>query len=348
MDYAHSVNKSIKSAEHKRLQQPAYPHDEAKRLDSLKRLQILDTDAEERFDRYTRLARHAFNVPIALVSLVDADRQWFKSREGLDATQTPREISFCGHAILGDEVFVVENAKGDERFCDNPLVMDAPNIRFYAGCPLLGPDGYRIGTLCVIDHQARTFSEQDRDVLKDIGTMVTDEFASRQLALTDDLTGISNRRGFDLLTEQALAMCRRSQKTAVLVAIDMDGFKAINDKLGHHAGDEALRSFAELMLTTFRESDVVARTGGDEFSALLTGTTMANARAILERLKETVAQYNSQGTCAYQLDFSAGVAEYTPDCEDNLSQALRIADADMYENKRRKKSIVAGHNAVRA
>lgn len=115
---------------------PEKPDNEVQRLRHLNTLAILDTAAEERFDRITRLARRLFNVPIALISLVDENRQWFKSCYGLNVSETSRDISFCGHAILGKKVFVIEDASQDPRFADNPLVTDAPNIRFYAGVSL--------------------------------------------------------------------------------------------------------------------------------------------------------------------------------------------------------------------
>lgn len=112
------------------MQKPPIPVDEAQRLETLKSLKVLDTDAEERFDRYTRMAKRLFGVPIALVSRVDKDRQWFKSRQGLESSETPREISCCGHAIVGDQVLLVQDASHDERFADNPLVAGDPSIRF--------------------------------------------------------------------------------------------------------------------------------------------------------------------------------------------------------------------------
>ena len=121
------------------MQKPGKPADEAQRLEALRALSILDTLPEERFDRLTRLAKRLFGVPIALVSLVDDHRQWFKSRQGLEVSETPRDISFCGHAVLGDDIFLVTDASKDERFFDNPLVTDDPHIRFYDGCPLGRP-----------------------------------------------------------------------------------------------------------------------------------------------------------------------------------------------------------------
>ena len=133
------------------MQSPDFPPDEAFRLRTLTSLSILDTPAEERFDRLTRLAQRLFNVPIALVSLIDSNRQWFKSCQGLDVRETPRDVSFCAHAILGNDLLVVPDAAADARFADNPLVTGEPFIRFYAGCPLKAPNGSLLGTLCVID-----------------------------------------------------------------------------------------------------------------------------------------------------------------------------------------------------
>ena len=145
------------------------PHaNEPSRLSALYRLEILDTPPDERFDRIARIAKAHFRVPIALVSLVDADRQWFKYSQGIDVSETPRNISFCGHAILHDDLFLVTNAQEHPDFCDNPLVTGHPGIRFYAGAPLHAPSGERIGTLCVIDRRPRGFSADERSALRDL------------------------------------------------------------------------------------------------------------------------------------------------------------------------------------
>ncbi len=159
------------------MQEPALPENETLRQQALDRLQILDTGPEERFDRLTRLASTLFEVPIALVSLVDRDRQWFKSCHGLDVRQTPREVSFCGHTILADTCLVVEDASLDPRFADNPLVTAAPDIRFYAGWPISAPGGGRIGTLCVIDRRARSFGPRERALLQQLAVMVEHELS---------------------------------------------------------------------------------------------------------------------------------------------------------------------------
>ncbi|MBF5041560.1 PAS domain S-box protein [Aggregicoccus sp. 17bor-14] len=151
------------------------PLDEPKRLRALHALGLLDTPPEERFERIVRMTREVLDVPIALVSLVDAERQWFKARCGLEATETPRRISFCAHAILSSELFLVPDTLADVRFRDNPLVTGAPHARFYAGQPLHAPDGSRVGTLCVLDTQPRRLTDRERRQLADLGAWAEGE-----------------------------------------------------------------------------------------------------------------------------------------------------------------------------
>lgn len=153
---------------------------ETRRLAALRDLEVLDTAAEERFDRIVRVVARTLDVPIALVSLVDADRQWFKAKRGLDADETPRDIAFCHHAIRGPEVFEVADAAADPRFRDNPLVTSPPSIQFYAGAPLTLRGGERVGTLCAIDRRPRTLTEAQRATLQDLAAVVVDELYLRR------------------------------------------------------------------------------------------------------------------------------------------------------------------------
>lgn len=154
------------------MQEPPSPLNEAERQKALEASGLLSSGAEERFDRITRMASRLFSVPIALISLLDNDRQWFKSCQGLSVSETPRSVSFCGHTILEDRPLIIEDACKDERFADNPLVSGPPYIRFYAGVPLTDKNGNRLGTLCLIDKQPRTFSSEDQELLVDLGATV--------------------------------------------------------------------------------------------------------------------------------------------------------------------------------
>jgi len=148
------------------------PVNDAERLLALRAYKILDTKPEERFDELTRLAALICRVPISLISLIDTDRQWFKSRFGLDVQETPRAQAFCTHAIMQPEMFVVPDASKDERFAHNPLVTGDPHIRFYAGAPLAARDGHVLGTLCVIDREPHTLTEAQKEALKIVGRLV--------------------------------------------------------------------------------------------------------------------------------------------------------------------------------
>jgi diguanylate cyclase (GGDEF)-like protein len=314
---------------------PAIPENEADRARTLHLLEILDSEPEERFDRLTRLARSVFGVPIALVSLVDSNRQWFKSKAGLDATETPREISFCGHAILADEIFAIRDALADERFRDNPLVTDEPRIRFYAGCPLKAVNGALLGTLCLIDRNPREFDDHNATVLRDLAGMAEKELAAVQLATLDELTGLSNRRGFTTLAAHTLAMCQRLSKPASLLYLDLDHFKAINDNHGHAEGDRVLVAFAELLRQTFRESDVVARLGGDEFAVLLTDSCSQTVTIALQRFADAVAAHNARSPQDYDIEYSVGAVSYDTQRHPSMGALMEEADTLMYRNKRK-------------
>jgi GAF domain-containing protein len=159
---------------------PPTPPNEEERLRALQRTGLLDTPNEAFFDDVARLAAHSCGTPIALVTLVDGTRQWFKARVGMELQETPRDVAFCAHAILQDDIFEVEDALADERFRDNPLVTHSPRIRFYAGAPLITSDGHALGTVCAIDDRPRQLTEGQREALLALGRLVVGELHRRQ------------------------------------------------------------------------------------------------------------------------------------------------------------------------
>jgi diguanylate cyclase (GGDEF)-like protein len=310
--------------------EPPLPLDETTRLMSLHSLRILDTAPEERFDRITRMAQRLFDVEICLVSLVDSHRQWFKSKQGLDACETSREISFCGHAILNEKVFIVCDASKDPRFLDNPLVTGDPNIRFYAGCPIRGPQNQRIGTLCLIDSKPRTMSPEDQETLRDLAAMVEDELELLSQSTVDELTGVSNRRGFHNIGRHMLSLCRRVDTPAELLFFDLDGFKEANDTHGHKEGDLMLKHFAKLLTKSFRSADVVARLGGDEFVVFMAGSDF-NSSAALARLRK---YRDDTASCIKgELRWSSGRVVFDSSRHETIESLLADADSEMYGNK---------------
>ena len=309
---------------------PSLPIDETQRLMSLHSLHILDTAEEVRYDRITRMARRLFDVEICLVSLVDTNRQWFKSKVGITACETDRDISFCGHAILHDDVFVISDAAADHRFADNPLVTGPMNIRFYAGYPIKGPNGHRIGTLCIVDSKPRQLSSDEIRTLKDLGAMVEDEIKITAEAVVDDLTQVANRRGFHMFANNTLSVCRRTGTPAELAFFDLDGFKAVNDTYGHAAGDDLLTYFAELLVKCFRDADAIGRLGGDEFVVLLVGSD-GNSDVALNRLHAMAA--DSDNKIRQQLAWSVGIIRFDPERHSTIESLLVEADSDMYDNK---------------
>ena len=188
--------------------EPCIPEDEGLRLATLRNLNILDTTADERFDRLTRIAQRLFEIPIVAVSLIDEDRQWFKSSIGLDVEEMPRNTSFCGHTILQDEIFVIEDALKDFRFADNPVVVGPPNARFYAGIPLKATNGLMMGTFCIIDFEPRTFTSDDAAILKDFAAQVENELNYPDLQrMTSKLMKSENR-----LLETVTLLERKEQR----------------------------------------------------------------------------------------------------------------------------------------
>jgi diguanylate cyclase (GGDEF)-like protein len=306
---------------------------EANRLQALEAYNVLDSESEDSFDRITRLASYALRVPIALVSLVDENRQWFKSRQGLGAEETPRDISFCTHAIQKNCPLVVTDATQDQRFRNNPLVKGDPNIRFYAGMPLCTPGGHNIGTLCVIDTMPRELSAAEIDVLSDLAKLVVDELELRQIATRDSLTGLHTRRSLETKAKREISRSRRYQRQLSCAILDIDHFKSINDRFGHPAGDAVLRAVAETCISAMRDADLVARLGGEEFVIMMPETSGEDALVVADRLRRLIeGSPVNYGGRLITTTSSFGVTELQA-TDPGIAAVLKRADEALYEAK---------------
>lgn len=313
---------------------PGIPENEEERLKSVYMADLLDTKDDERFERLTRLAKRIFQVPVVLISLLDRERQWLLACEGLGIRETPRNISFCGHAILQEGPFIVNDAAQDDRFHDNPLVTGEPYIRFYAGYPVHLPDGAVAGTLCLIHTKPRRFNEEDIASLKDLAFIVEDEFQVIGMAMTDSLTGIANRRGFYRIGEKRVHTLRKHKAAFSLIFFDLDKFKPINDLWGHAEGDEVLKTFSGLLHQHLIPGEVVGRLGGDEFAALIVRN--GETDAFLHDLRKSVDEYNNTSGKPYNINYSFGELQSDSGQYTSLGEMIKQSDEVMYSRKQRK------------
>jgi len=357
------------------LRQPPFPlpENEESRLRALDAYEILDTLPERSFDDFARLASIICGTPISLISFLDDHRQWFKARIGFNQSETPREDAFCAHAIMDPTgVMVVEDARDDERFAQNPLVLGDPKIRFYAGAPLVTPQGEALGVLCVIDTQPRELTAPQVEALRIMATEVVSQLELRRsiltleqavlnqgiyvgeleerkrdleeaesrliaAAMTDALTGLPNRRALRLKLEEEHQRAKRQGSDLAIVMIDIDHFKDINDTLGHQAGDAALATVAHLLKQELRTNDTMARYGGEEFTAILPSTGIEGGLVMAERFRRTI----ERATWDFRsLTVSVGVSSANSG-DTPVGELVKLADNAL---RRAKKS---GRNCVR-
>lgn len=306
--------------------------DEIGRLSALRRYDLLDTAPEAPFDRITALVREVFDVPLAAVSLVDRDRQWFKSRAGIDLAETTREISFCTHMIATSGPMLVTDVRDDPRFHDSPLVTGAPHIVSYVGAPLVSRDGYNLGSLCALDRVPPTYTAAQVDMLIKFSALVVDAFELRQIASRDHLTGALSRRA--LIGEAARAIARHSRdgERCTLLLFDLDHFKSVNDRYGHAAGDTVLEAVTACCSTLLRANDVIGRVGGEEFAVLLPGLDTAMSSAIAERFRSAIAAMAFTFDADLRVTASFGVAPLT-DVIATPDEWLDIADVALFAAK---------------
>jgi diguanylate cyclase (GGDEF)-like protein len=306
--------------------------DELGRLSALDRYGILDTQPEARFDKITALVRSVLNVPMAVVTLVSTDRQWLKSRQGVAISEMPRGLSFCTYTIQKREPMMIPDAIADPLFAESPIVTGAPFIRSYLGIPLSSPDGYNIGALCALDTQPREYDASQIQIMTNFAALVMDEMELRLIAQTDFLTGALTRRALIARLDHARARFAREREPAAVLMIDIDRFKAINDTLGHVAGDRVLAAVAACCSDILRAGDAIGRIGGEEFAILLGNVSADEAACLAERFRRAIASLNIPSFPALQVTASIGVSSLTPDLT-SIDAWLACADAAMYAAK---------------
>lgn len=326
------------------------PENEDERLQELHRYDILDSLCEQSFDDLVELASQICEVPIALITLVDADRQWFKSRIGVPFAETPRDISFCTHTIMSPTSnTVIEDLTCDARFTSNPFVASYPHVRFYAGAPLVAPSGHALGSICVLDYSPRVLSAKALDALSRLSRQVVAQMELRRavadlerstqqqlayqeqleaMSVTDALTGIKNRRAMDRHLADEVARSARTGSPLSFLLMDVDSFKLFNDTHGHVAGDSTLQQVAGLIQSNARPYDVVARYGGEEFAVILPQTDAVAAFSIAERVRQEV---QSASWPYRQVTISIGAA--TSDGNKTPELLVREADTALYQAK---------------
>ena len=202
---------------------------EQARLEAIDQLDILDTPREEPFDRLSRLICNIFDVPMAIVSIIDGHRQWYKAFDGIAASEVERQDSFCNLLVEDPRPLIVPDATQDVRFAQKPAVLGPPKVRFYAGVPLTTTDGHVIGTICALDTRPRAFDDRQVEILSDIAHLTMQAIKLSRFATTDSLTGLMSRRAFKDAGDKAMAQAARHGQPLSCITFDIDHFKAIND-----------------------------------------------------------------------------------------------------------------------
>jgi diguanylate cyclase (GGDEF)-like protein len=318
------------------------PPNETERLASVRSHQILDTAPEPEFDVTTRVATHLFDLPIAVIALMDSDRLWFKSRQGLEVPQLDRQIAFCAHAIVKpDDLLVIEDLRSDPRFDANPLVQQGPQLRFYAGAPLRDAQGLALGTIAVLGTEPRRFDDTQRGLLRDLSVQVMTALEARrhnlnlhQMATTDPLTGLANRIQFQAAMATTWRRAQAAGQTMAVLYLDLDGFKAVNDSDGHRAGDAVLREVAHRLLPQVRQDEALARLGGDEFAIVMqAGADEQAAVSLAERITQALRPpiLLADGL-RFQIGVSIGIASAQAE-DSNTNILLEQADHALYRAK---------------
>jgi diguanylate cyclase (GGDEF)-like protein len=350
------------------MQTPPVPENEIQRLSSLRALHILDTPPEERFDCITRLAKEFFHVPIVSITLVAEKRQWFKSSIGLPSREGPREISFCAHAMLTRNLFMIPDTLADERFADNPDVLSGPCMRFYAGYPLYALDGSALGAFCIADRQPRELSISEQQVLRALGMWVEtkineanpltqgeDDICARAAlehaeraemttilqyqARHDPLTELPNSLLLRELLDDIIPTTRPGESCALLT-LDFERFKEINTEFGYSHGNFLLLLISTRLCQLVATSGLLARLNGDRFAILLPKTDEEKVAAVVRALLKAFEEPFAIAGMQMHIDVCIGAA-FAPLHGTDAEVLFRRAIIAMYEARRARVSYAS-------
>ena len=325
----------------------AVDNDELERLLAVRALGAIGNAVTPELDSLVSLARDMFDVPYAAANIIDEDWQCAASQSGLLLTRCSRTDSVCTHVVHARELLVVADLMADHRFAANPAVVGHPHFRFYAGAPMQLDEGAVVGAFCILDTKPRNFSPEQVESLRRFASVASGllrlhrnqlimslaEDELRKAAMTDPLTGLYNRSALTALVDRALGTSLTAGRRFGVLAMDMDGFKAINDRLGHHAGDTVLREASHRIRAALRAEDIAVRMGGDEFAIFVPGVpSMQVLTDVGERLLQSFrAPFEADGVCV-SAKISIGAA-LAPESARDRQELLRVVDAALYEAK---------------
>jgi diguanylate cyclase (GGDEF)-like protein len=331
------------------------PDNELARQKSLESMGILTSDADPALDRITRVAQRIFGSEIVAISLLDNDRQFFKSNINQPSSETPRDISFCGHVINGDGTFVVEDATIDERFHDSPLVTGIPNVRAYAGVPLTNPDGFKIGTLCIVDTETRKFSPEDLQILEDLGhwaeTTIALKYGARtpqqvfedldpakHNILVDPETRSWNANGMVEFLHRELINARLKHGSIAVYRFEIDDYEKLIAAFGEDIVVRVAQAIASAVTSSLRDRDVVGRIDEHGFACLMPGVREEQTSFLGFKLCDTVneqCRFTDSDGNAVRITVSVGATWVAPDAEQHASarEILDVAANALVEAK---------------
>lgn len=308
----------------------ASEHIDLQRLKHLHSVGLRDCEPEYRYDRLTKLAMHLFNVDISLISLIDENRQWIKSSQGINQRQAERSIAFCNQTIALEDVFVISDTLVDKHYAQNIMVTSAPYVRFYAGYTIRTKSGEKLGVLCLKHSTPRVFTEKDKVLLKQLTEMAEEEINYNPLLDEDRLTGLLNREAFERRAPKLINICVSQQTCITMLYFDLINYKEIIHKHGISAGDDALVNFSQLLKETFTDSELVARLVDNEFVILTLCEPRDNN---LDILAKAVKNYNVTVSPHLNIEYTVGTASSQLMTNVDLQSLYMYADTDLIKYK---------------